>query len=161
MEAKEFLERVLRINEQMESKKEMISGLDSMARRQTPSYSFSGVKSGGTQRTMADAVDMVVDLQKEIEGDLKDMCGIYRDILCVIRKLGKPEHRLILEKRYITGKQFSEIAYDMNLSISRVYTLHEQALDAVDDMLCSAGGQKKVAESSNEESTEVETAEKA
>ena len=41
----------------------------------------------------------------------------------------KPDELAVIQKRYIEGKTFAEIATDMNLTPQRVYQIHRNAVD--------------------------------
>lgn len=132
MNAKEFFERAFLIDEQIESKQDMISLLNDRAGKITTSLSSVSVQNSGTERPMADAVDSIVDLTAEISEDSLELCRIMKEIVEVIRRIDNPEYRLVLEKHYVCGKTFSEIAYDLNLNVRTIYRLLDLALEAAE-----------------------------
>ena len=130
MTAKEFFEQAYRINELIDSKTEMITVLRCRAEKMTATLSPVKVQSSGTERPMADAVDLLTDLEAEIGEDKQRLCETLKSILRVIQAIPNARYQLVLEKRYLSGKSYAEIASEMNYSKETIKLLHRKALEA-------------------------------
>ena len=83
-----------------------------------------------------DGLDMAVERIIGIENELNNMidkCYNFRsDIESVIGKIPNEKMQQLLKKKYIDGKTFENIAYDMHYSLRQIYYLHRQALSLID-----------------------------
>ena len=80
---------------------------------------------------MAEALDRIADLEREIAADSARLISLKMEIRDVIAKLENPNYRLVLEKHYLSGKSFKEIADEMGYSLKYISWLHSKALDSV------------------------------
>ncbi|MDO5445994.1 MAG: hypothetical protein Q4F31_10290 [Eubacteriales bacterium] len=128
MNTKEFFEQAYRINDLIDSKAEMIVRLRCRAENITSSLSPVRVQSSGSDRPMADMLDMMTDLEAEITEDSRKLCETLKSIIRVIQQISDPRYRLILEKHYILGLPFRRIGSEMGYSLSHVMKLHDEAL---------------------------------
>lgn len=132
MTAREFFEQAFRINELIDSKAEMIRMLRDRAEKVTTALSPMKVQNSGSGRTMADTLDLIADMEAELNEDTRALFATLKTIIAVIRRIPDKEYQLILEKKYISGKTYPEIARDMNYSESTVMRMHEKALAAAE-----------------------------
>lgn len=131
MTAKEYLNQAYRLDQRIRSKQEQISALNDLAI--TCSASMTGMprnpNKGGSR--MADAVCKIVDLQDSISADMQELVELKAEIIATIKAVDCIEYQLILEKRYISGKSWPEIAVDLGYKMRHLYKLHDEALAAV------------------------------
>jgi len=131
MTAKEYLNHAYRLDQRIRSKQEQIASLNDLAT--SCSASMTGMPHNpnrGTSR-MADAVCKIVDLQKSIAADMKELVELKAEIIATIKAVECIEYQLILEKRYISGKSWPEIAVDLGYKMRHLYKLHDEALDSL------------------------------
>ena len=131
MTAKEYLNQAYRLDQRIRSKQEQISALNDLAT--SCSASMTGMprnpNKGGSR--MADAVCKIVDLQDSIATDMQELVELKAEIIATIKAVDCIEYQLILEKRYISGKLWPEIAVDLGYKMRRMYDIHEEALAAI------------------------------
>lgn len=131
MTAKEYLNQAYRLDQRIRSKQEQISTLNDLAT--SCSTSMTGIprkpNKGGSR--MADAVCKIVDLQDSIAADMQELVELKAEIIATIKAVDCIEYQLILEKRYISGKSWPEIAVDLGYKMRHLYKLHDEALAAV------------------------------
>ena len=131
MTAKEYLNQAYRLDQRIRSKQEQISALNDLAT--SCSASMTGMprspNKGGSR--MADAVCKIVDLQDSIAADMQELVELKAEIIATIKAVDCIEYQLILEKRYISGKSWPEIAVDLGYKMRHLYKLHDEALAAV------------------------------
>ena len=131
MTAKEYLTQEYRLDQRIRSKQEQISALNDLAT--SCSASMTGMprnpNKGGSR--MADAVCKIVDLQDSIAADMQELVELKAEIIATIKAVDCIEYQLILEKRYISGKSWPEIAVDLGYKMRHLYKLHDEALAVV------------------------------
>lgn len=131
MTAKEYLNQAYRLDQRIRSKQEQISALNDLAT--SCSASMTGMprnpNKGGSR--MSDAVCKIVDLQDSIAANMQELVELKAEIIATIKAVDCIEYQLILEKRYISGKSWPEIAVDLGYKMRHLYKLHDEALAAV------------------------------
>ena len=80
---------------------------------------------------MADAVAKIIDLQNEVAVDMEHLVELKAEIITTIKAVDCIEYQLILEKRYISGKSWPEIAVDLGYKMRHLYKLHDDALEKI------------------------------
>ena len=131
MTAKEYLNQAYRLDQRIRSKQEQIATLNDLAT--SCSASMTGMprnpNKGGSR--MADAVCKIIDLQDSIAADMQELVELKAEIIATIKAVDCIEYQLILEKRYISGKSWPEIAVDLGYKMRHLYKLHDEALASV------------------------------
>lgn len=131
MTAKEYLNQAYRLDQRIKSKQEMIASLNDLAT--SCSATMTGMprnpNSGGSR--MADAVVKIIGLQEEIAADMERLVDLKADIVMSINAVDSIEHRLVLEKRYLCGKTWPEVAVDLGYKMRRMYDVHDEALGKI------------------------------
>ena len=131
MTAKDYLNQAYRLDQRIQSKQEQITSLNDLAA--SCSAAVSGMprnpNRGGSR--MADAVCKIIDLENSIAADMETLVMLKAEIVETIKAVDNVEYQLILEKRYISGKSWPEIAVDLGCKMRHLYKLHGEALDAV------------------------------
>ena len=131
MTAKEYLNQAYRLDQRIRSKQEQIAALNDLAT--SCSASMTGMprnpNKGGSR--MADAVCKIIDLQDSIAADMQELVELKAEIIATIKALECIEYQLILEKRYISGKSWPEIAVDLDYKMRHLYKLHDAALEEI------------------------------
>lgn len=131
MTAKEYLNQAYRLDQRIRSKQEQIASLNDLVT--DCSATLTGMprnpNRGGSR--MADAVAKIVDLQNEVAADMEHLVELKAEIIATIKAVDCIEYQLILEKRYISGKSWPEIAVDLGYKMRHLYKLHDEALLAI------------------------------
>jgi DNA-directed RNA polymerase specialized sigma subunit len=77
---------------------------------------------------MEDIVVKMLDLESEINADIDSLLTLKQDITAAIKSAASPDHKILLELRYLAFKPWGEIASAMNYSKQRVFQIHSDAL---------------------------------
>ena len=131
MTAKEYLEQACRLDLRIQSKQEQIDSLNDLATRCTATMTGMPHSPNRGSSPMADTVCKIVDLQEAIAADMQTLVDLKADIMHTIDMVQNVEYRLILEKRYITGKTWPEIAIELGYKMRYMFKLHEEALAVI------------------------------
>ncbi len=70
----------------------------------------------------------IVDEQQRMTEDIEDMLKLKRQIESLIKQMSNGKQRTVLEKCYINGNSFDDIAEDLGYSYRNVCYLHRAAL---------------------------------
>ena len=131
MTAKEYLNQAYRLDQRIRSKQEQIASLNDLAT--DCSATLTGMprtpNRGGSR--MEDAVCKIIDLENEIAADMERLVELKAEIISTIKAVDCIEYQLILEKRYISGKSWPEIAVDLGYKMRHLYKLHDDALEKI------------------------------
>ena len=131
MTAKEYLEQAYRLDQRIQSKQEQVDSLNDLATRCTATMTGMPHSPNRGSSPMADTVCKIVDLQEAIAADMQTLVDLKADIMHTIDMVQNVEYRLILEKRYITGKTWPEIAIELGYKMRYMFKLHEEALAVI------------------------------
>lgn len=130
MTARDFLKQALQVKCKLDCRIERILELKDLAVRITPILKGVPTVSSQCQSKLEKAV---VDLQEQSE-NLGDEVLAYlatrAKIADSISLIADENEQLVLEYRYLTFKKWRQIAVAMNVSLQRVYQLHEQAVQS-------------------------------
>ena len=131
MTAKEYLNQAYRLDQRIRSKQEQIAALNDLATdcSATSTGMPRNPNRGGSR--MADAVAKIIDLQNEVAVDMEHLVELKAEIITTIKAVDCIEYQLILEKRYISGKSWPEIAVDLGYKMRHLYKLHDDALEKI------------------------------
>ena len=77
----------------------------------------------------------ILSLQEELTREIDGLVGRRCEILQLIARLPKPEHRIVLELHYLRGWSFSRIAVNMKYGKRYIYRLHAAALKNFSEIL--------------------------
>ena len=135
MNPKEYLRQIKKCDNQINNKLAEITQLREMATSITSTLKDDVVQSGGDSKSrVAEAIDKIVDLEREIDSDVDRLIETKRDVMFVIDQLDSP-HRDILYKRYFQYKTWEQISVEMNYSYQWICELHGRALLKVKDLI--------------------------
>ena len=128
MNPKEYLQQIRKCDNQINNKLAERTQLREMATSITSTLKDDVVQSGGGGKSrVAEAVDKIIDLEREIDADIDKLVELKREIMSVIDQIDSP-HRDILYKRYFQYKTWEQISVEMDYSYRHVTRMHGQAL---------------------------------
>lgn len=130
-----YLERIKKLDTQIDCMVEERRLLQDMALRVTPSMSGSGGSSGGNQDKMGSAISQIVDKGNEIDRAVDELINLKQEASTLLARLDKPEHYRVLHERYIQYKSFEQIAAGMGYTYRNAHYLHGRALQAFGKVL--------------------------
>jgi len=132
MNAKEYLLQAYKLNQRISSKLEQLEVLKSLSMKVTACYSDVKVMHSPTERSqMEKTLAKMVDLSIEINEEIERFMDLKTETKATIEKVDDINCQLLLEKRYISGKSWEEIAEEFQYSISGVFRIHGEALNKV------------------------------
>ena len=115
------------------SKTEQMISLREAAGRMTAILSEGCGKRSGQHDMMERAVVSMVDLEKEISGEICQLMKVRERMMACLNRMKKPENRTVLQLRYLNGKSWQEIADILGCSLHTVYRRHRTAMQELED----------------------------
>lgn len=128
-EIKNILKSVKRANLQIQTYSEEIQRLNSIATKCTPVYSQVPGGGGFSNDKLPNAVEKIIAAEKELLQAAADYADLHRQAHALINLVESPEHKTLLNKRYMNFEKWEKIADDMAYSLQHIFYLHGQALD--------------------------------
>lgn len=128
-----YLREYLQIQERIEQETEELARLKSLAVKITPCV--REVVSGGISgdgHTLQRSVENIVELERQIDRDVTVMAQARRALCSLIDGVADSRLQLLLRLRYLSGKEWEEIADSLHFCLRHVYRLHKQALDVIE-----------------------------
>lgn len=131
MTAKEYLGQAYRLDQRINSKIAQVASLNDLATKCSTAMTGMPHNPSGSQHSMADTIDKIVDLQREINQDIDALVDLKREMVQVIKAVKNREYQTLLEMRYLCFETWEQIAVAMRYSTRNVYKLHDLALEEV------------------------------
>jgi lambda repressor-like predicted transcriptional regulator len=131
MTAKEYLSQTWRINRMIDAKLEQVQALRDLSAK--AGMTLSKAPNSGTRNVhrMEDVIVKILDIESEINADIESLLTLRKDITAAIKGLPNPDHKVLLELRYLCFKPWAEIASTMNYGRKYVFRLHDIALKQI------------------------------
>ena len=129
MTAKEYLNQAYWLDRRIDSKLEQLSALRDTATKTTAVMDGEVVSHTRNVHSLQDVIAKIIDMQKEINGDIDALVDLKRDIMRTIKGIADPEGQTVLELRYLCFKRWEEISVIMNYSVRRIYQIHDAAME--------------------------------
>ena len=131
MTAKQYLNRVRRIDKEIDRLLEVKKETSDRLMRITQNYAADGAQVTKDPHKY----DRLVELESMIDEKIDEMVGLKKEILSTIMRLDDRRQRLVLIEYYIDTKTFEEIAVDLHYSWRQVHRVHAAALKAVEKIM--------------------------
>lgn len=131
MTAKEYLSRAYLLDQQIRSKLEQVQSLRELAYQCTANTENERVSATPDPTKTQEIIAKIVDLEDEITDDVETLVDLKREIKTLIDTIKKPLHRLILEQRYLMGKEWIDIADALDYDVRHITRLHGSALKSI------------------------------
>ncbi len=87
-------------------------------------------KGSHNYKLMEQNIATMLDLEREVDNNMKNLLYLKRTILLVIKNIDNNEYRTLLELRYLHSKKWNEISKIMGCGIDNIYKMHHKALKA-------------------------------
>ncbi len=124
---KEYLRQLRTAEIKIEQKEEELERLKSSLESISTGTDSERVQTTPKDR-LSEEITRIVDLEKEIKSDIKELLILKNKIINEIQSMDNPVYINILYKRYVQYKSLEEIAVEMNYSYRQVLRLHGLAL---------------------------------
>lgn len=131
MNAKEYLRQAEELDATIETKLETVAALRSLLEKSTGVLSALP-KSQGDGRSLENTIAKIVDLEEEIDNDIAKLFLIKTNIVKMISSLKNPTQRNVMEKRYVQGKSWAEIAAETGRGKTTLYNIQTAAIKELD-----------------------------
>ncbi|QNO13348.1 DUF1492 domain-containing protein [Alkalicella caledoniensis] len=132
MNAKEYLSQAIWLDQMIDSKLEQLATLKSLSMKVTTSFTQEKISGGSFEKSrMENTIVKVIDLEHEINADIDRLVELKKDIQETINKIDDLNYQLLLEMRYLCGKNWEEIALAMGYDRSTVFRIHGKAIKEV------------------------------
>lgn len=128
-EIRNILKSVRRANMQIQTYSEELQRLNSIATKCTPAYSQVPGGGGFSNDKLPNAVEKIMAAEKDVLEAVASYADIHRQAHALINLAESPEHKTLLNKRYMNFEKWEKIADDMCYSLQHIFYLHGQALD--------------------------------
>lgn len=132
MNAKEYLSQAIWLDQRINNKLEQKEQLEALAKRVTVNFTQEKVSGGRATTSPMDATVKLIDLCHEINDDIDELITLKAEILEIISKVDDPVSQLLLQMRYIEGKTWEEVAYDLDYNSRTVFKIHGRALKEIE-----------------------------
>ena len=130
MTAQEFLNQAYLLDQRINSKIDQLAVLNDLAQKATATYTGMPHSPNKGSNTMANTIDRIIDLQKEINQDIDKLVDLKAQMRAVIDAVTETDLRLILEERYLNWRSWEQIAVSLGYNLRYLHRLHRQALEA-------------------------------
>ncbi|MDE7105300.1 MAG: DUF1492 domain-containing protein [Ruminococcus sp.] len=131
MTAKEYLGQAYHIDERIESKLMQIESLKSLATRVTSVFSDMPHSSTPDNHRLEKIIADIIDLENEILNDVNELVDSKREVNSVINSVENPEHRTLLEMRYLSFQTWEQIAVKLGYDSRHIRRIHGNALQKI------------------------------
>lgn len=136
MRAKDYLLRAYKLNQRIDSKLEQLEVLKSISVKVNTCFTHTKSSNGNNEKSqMENTLVKIIDLSHEVNDEIDRFIDIKAEIMETIKQVEDINLQLLLEKRYINGKSWEEIADELKYSVSGVFKLHGQALKEIDSII--------------------------
>ena len=130
--AKDYLSRAYRIDQRINSKLEQVQALRTLTEKAGVILTGMPMGKGGNPQHMEDTIAKMVDLEADINKDLKRLVDTKHEIITVIQCVEIVQLQMLLELRYLNFMGWEQIADGMSVNLRHVFKLHGKALAEID-----------------------------
>lgn len=129
MTAKEYLKQYAALNSEINRNLEKLAALRALS-TSIPAPSGGGGSNSPSDRT-GRIMDKIIDFESKINAKIDSLVDLKAEIEAAIDTVEDSKQREILQKRYISCKNWEVIAEEMHLDLRWVYRLHGKALQQI------------------------------
>lgn len=134
MNAKEYLQQYRTIEERVRILQAEVEKLRADA--ESMSINLDGMPRGSaTNDKTARLAVMLAECESKLQSELSRLWSMRLEIVATISELREPKYQTILHSRYIEGKTWETIAYEMGITWRYCYMLHGHALDKLNKII--------------------------
>ena len=135
MKAEEFLSRAYRLDQQIQSKVDLLQRIRASVSGTGLRYGDVKVQTSGQESRVENAVLKILEEERVINEEIDRLVEIKREIREVISQVQDVDCRLLLEERDLLFKPWMEICRDLGMSLRWTQTRHKEAVQAVQEIL--------------------------
>ena len=131
MTAKQYLNRVRRIDKEIEALLRLVQRTRESLETVTQNYDSDGAQSTKNPHKY----DRLVELESLVDAKIDQQIALKAEILNTIMQLEDRRQRLVLMEYYIEMKTFEQVAVDIHYSWRQIMNIHGHALKEVQKLL--------------------------
>ena len=131
MTAKQYLNRVRRIDKEIEALLRLVQRTRESLESVTQNYDSDGAQSTKNPHKY----DRLVELESLVDEKIDQQIALKAEILKTIMQLEDKRQRLVLMEYYVEMKTWEQVAVDMNYSYMHITRIHGYALKAIQEVL--------------------------
>ena len=131
MTAKQYLNRVRRIDKEIEALLRLVQRTRESLESVTQNYEADGAQSTKNPHKY----DRLVELESLVDAKIGEQISMKAEILCTIMKLNDRRQRLVLMEYYVEMKTWEQVAVDLNYSYMHITRIHGYALKEVQKLI--------------------------
>jgi seryl-tRNA synthetase len=135
MTAKEYLTQIRLLDERINDGIEELEQLDSLLKRVTAAMGGEVVSSSKNPDKMADIIDKIIKLRKELNRNVDKYVDIKREAAELLPKIKNPVKYKILHNYYVLDMTFEKIAEEIGYTYQWTHCLHDLALLEFEEIL--------------------------
>ena len=137
MLAKEFLKKIITIDELINCKIEQVKDLRDSLSSVSSNLSADKVQSSANPDRFTNTIAKIIDLEAEINRDIDRLVDYKKMARDLIEQMDTDIEKIILYKRYFEGKTFEKISVECGYSWRQTHRLHSQALQNLNVVIAS------------------------
>ena len=127
MTAKQYLNRVRRIDKEIEALLRLVQRTRESLETVTQNYDSDGAQSTKNPHKY----DRLVELESLVDAKIDQQIALKAEILNTIMQLEDRRQRLVLMEYYVEMKTFEQVAVDIHYSWRQIMNIHGHALKEV------------------------------
>lgn len=131
MTAKQYLNRVRRIDKEIEALLRMVRKTRESLESMTQNYDGDGAQSTKNPHKF----DRLVELESMVDKKIDEQIDLKAEILNTIMQLDDRRQRLVLMEYYVEMKTWEQVAVDLNYSYMHITRLHGYALKEIGKLI--------------------------
>lgn len=131
MTAKQYMNRVRRVDQEIQMLERMIQKTRDSVESMTQKYDGDGAQATKNPHKF----DRLVELEGLVDQKIQEQLTLKTETLLTIGKLKDRRQRMILTEYYLEMKTWEQVAVDIGYSYQHVMRLHGYALKAVSEIM--------------------------
>lgn len=131
MTAKQYMNRVRRVDQEIQMLERMIQKTRDSVESITQKYDGDGAQATKNPHKF----DRLVELEGLVDQKIQEQLTLKAETLLTIGKLKDRRQRMILTEYYLEMKTWEQVAVDIGYSYQHVMRLHGYALKAVSEIM--------------------------
>ena len=131
MTAKQYMNRVRRVDQEIQMLERLIQRTRESVEAVTQKYDGDGAQATKNPHKF----DRLVELEGLVDQKIQEQLTLKAETLLTIGKLKDRRQRMILTEYYLEMRTFEEISVDLHYSWKQVHRIHGHALSAVDELI--------------------------
>lgn len=133
MKAKEFLEQAGILDRRIETKLQRMQSLKELATRTTSILSDMPKNHGSQGRD--DVLALLAESEKEVDRLVDKLVDTRRRIMRILDEIEDERERTVLERRYLRGEAWKDIALALGCQKRTAYRIHAEGVEEVQKIL--------------------------